>query len=60
LNVVAETVPAELMVGNAKTTNVLASATAANALLFFNFIFSPTLQWHPNDAIYCDHYLNVL
>jgi ABC-type uncharacterized transport system YnjBCD substrate-binding protein len=52
LNVLSLTVGvlAELTIGNARAVNVPAKAIAARALLFLNFIFSPTLQWHPNDA----------
>jgi hypothetical protein len=50
---------AELTNGSASAVNDPAKAIAARALLFFNFIFSPTLQWHPNDAIFCDYFMNV-
>jgi hypothetical protein len=62
-NVEADTVGpaalAELTIGNAKAVNEPAKAIAARALLFLNLIFSPTLQWHPNDAKFCDYNMNV-
>jgi hypothetical protein len=52
-------VPAELTAGNTATAKAPTSATDARVRADFNFIFSPTLQWHPNDADICDHFSNV-